>query len=187
MWRTGTPDWRSADSNVNEQPRRNATKSSRHSRVMSETSAGEAPVAVDPILRDVRPQVGADRDADGLGVAGIGHLDQRTRPGVPLTEDEEVVRLRLGQDHEVRLHVAGGKPGRAAGVAALADGLPDLLRRLPELHRVASSDLWTIWRPLWRRAASPATGAASAGRRSGPVPRPVYVDRLRVAAVRSET
>ena len=39
MCRTGTPDWSNADSNVNEQPRRNATKSSRHSPVMSETSA----------------------------------------------------------------------------------------------------------------------------------------------------
>ena len=43
MWRTGTPDCSSADSNVNEQPSRKATKSSRHSLVMSVTSAVRRP------------------------------------------------------------------------------------------------------------------------------------------------
>ena len=100
---------------------------------------GEAAVAVDPVLRDVRPEVRARGDAGRLGVPGVRDLDQGARPGVSLAEDEEIVGLRPGQDDEVRLDVAGREPGGSARVASLADGLPDLLRRLPELHRVASS------------------------------------------------
>ena len=142
MCRTGTPDWRSADSNVNEQPRRNATKSSRHSLVMSVTSAARLAVPVDPVLRDVRPEVGPGRDAGGLGVAGIRHLDQGARARVPLAEDEEVVGLRPGQDHEVRLHVAGREARRCrpcSGPGGWPAGSPSASSRAPSRRLLGSA------------------------------------------------
>src|SRR5581483_9566434 len=97
------------------------------------------PVPVDPVLRDVRAEIRAGGDAGRLRVPGVGHLDERARPRVALAEDEEVVGLGPREDDQVGLHVPGREPRRASRVPALPDRLTDLLRRLPELHGVASS------------------------------------------------
>src|SRR5262249_31796530 len=101
----------------------------------------ESTVPVDSVLRDVRPKVGAARDPRRLGVTRIRDLDEGTRARIALAEDEEVVRLGPGKDHEVPLHVSGREPRSAPRVASLPDGLPDLFRRLPELHCLASWDV----------------------------------------------
>ena len=98
----------------------------------------------------------------GSGLPGIRDLDQGAGPGVALAEDEEIVGLRPGQDHEVRLHVARREPGGSARVAPLANGLPDLLgcpSRSPSRRLLGSMS-----RQLWRTGRSPGNGRADARR-----------------------
>src|SRR5262249_59708609 len=99
---------------------------------------GRASTRVDRVLGDVGGQVGPGRDARRLRIARIRDLDEGARAGVALTEDEEVIRLGSGQDHEVPLHVPRREACRAARVTPLTDGLADFLRGLAELHRAAS-------------------------------------------------
>jgi hypothetical protein len=49
-------------------------------------------VPVDPIFREIGAQVRARCSGSRLDVAWIGHLQQGTRLGVAVTEDEEVIR-----------------------------------------------------------------------------------------------
>src|SRR5712692_1673116 len=89
---------------------------------------GEDTVLVDPVARQVGPQVGARRRADRLGRAHIGHLDQRTRARVALAEEEEVVGVVPGQHGHVGLNEAGAEAGRDAGKLAASDIRADLSR-----------------------------------------------------------
>src|SRR5829696_1697370 len=79
-WRIGRPSARSARSNVNEQPIRNATRSSRQtSRASSGSSTSwlvhQLAVAEHPVAREVAAQVRACRPLGGLGRAGIGDVE----------------------------------------------------------------------------------------------------------------
>jgi len=173
----------SAHSNVNEQPSRNATRSSRqygarrpardgrppHRDVLAvlhvpEADAGleqrplereraaeqerdevvapvrrgvrhlvgQLAVRVDPVAREVGSEIGARGDADGLGRAHVGDLEERARPRVALAEEEEVVGHVLRQHREVRLDVVLTQPRRDARQLAVPDVPPDL----PRLARV---------------------------------------------------
>ena len=111
-WHSGMPASSSAHSKVNEQPSRNATRSSRQNGRRVGDLVGEHAVLVDAIARDVRAQIGARRHPHRLGRAHVGHLDERARPRVALAEEQEVVGLLPRQHREVGLHEAGGRARR---------------------------------------------------------------------------
>jgi hypothetical protein len=56
----------------------------------------EHAVLVDPVARNVRAEIRARRDADGLWRADVGDFDQRARSRIALAEQQEVVRLSRG-------------------------------------------------------------------------------------------
>ena len=74
-------------------------------------------VTVDAVAGQVGAHVGAGRDPVGCRIAGVQHLEDRTRAWVALGEDEEVVGQRARQHHEVGLHVARGRARRCCRAA----------------------------------------------------------------------
>ena len=119
MWRTGSPASSSARSNVNEQPIRNATRSSRQSSRTSVRLLGQLAVAPDAVARQVGAQVGAGRERRRLGRAGVADLEHRARLRVAQAEEQEVERVGLRQHDQVGLRERRRQPGgRARPLAA---------------------------------------------------------------------
>ena len=104
-----------AFSNVNEQPSRKPTRSSRQQPREVGRLVDQLAVAVDAVARHVGAQVGPGGDAPRLRVARLGHVEQRARLRVALAEQQEVERQVPRHDDEVGLDVARGQAGRRAG------------------------------------------------------------------------
>jgi hypothetical protein len=81
-------------------------------------------IAPDPVSRQISADVEIVPKRRQARVAGLGHGQHRAGFGVGLGKAQKIVGQRLGQDHEVGLHIAGGEPGGGAGQFAAAAAPP---------------------------------------------------------------
>ena len=136
---------------------------------------GEEAVLVDPVAREIRPEIGAGRRAHGLDRAHIRHLDERARARVALAEEQEVVGVVPGQDGHVGLNEAGAEAGRDAGEFAAADVGSDLSRmtRVDRHQGLRVSRYFTSGGRAWARdRGCRAPGASRRGARAASRPPP---------------
>src|SRR5207253_7368867 len=85
-------------------------------------------VLVNPISWQVGSQIRSGSHPRRFWRSDVGDLDQRARPWIALAEQQEIVRMILGQHGEVRLHVSLAQSGRHARELAAADVGADLAR-----------------------------------------------------------
>ncbi len=78
------------------------------------------------IQRDIGAEVRIGRDVPWMGRPRIGHVQQRARPGIAMTEQKKVKRPITWKNDQVSLNVAKSQAGRGAGPLPCADGLANL-------------------------------------------------------------
>src|SRR5690349_706861 len=82
-------------------------------------------VLVDPVARQVSPQVSIRRGLLWNWRTNVGHVDDRAGLWVADAEQQEVVRQIAREDDEVRLRVARRESGGLRRPLAGADRCPD--------------------------------------------------------------
>ena len=113
---------------MNEQPNRKPTRSAPPAAQVV-GFVHKFAVLIDPVARQIGPQIGPRCDEPRLGQAGLGHIQQRTGFGVALTEEQEVEGQVAGHDDQVGLHESQGQAGRRAGQLSLSGASADLASR----------------------------------------------------------